>query len=98
MKIELVIHPFYLENGSDKLELRQMVFGSNSRVAELTGIERTAMTYTSLENRFTLLFTSDDAGTRSGFRATYRAIQPGKQMKVLRDKLLFYMIILLPLL
>ena len=79
MKIILVIHFFDLESSSGKLELRQMVSGSNNVVQELTGSENIAKTYTSAENRFTLLFSSGPIfGFRSdkrGFWASYRAIR-----------------------
>ena len=90
MKILLVIHFFSMQTNADKLELRQMVSGSDNFVARLTGFENTARNYTSDENRFTLLFTSDDRYTYRGFQATYHAIQPGKQVKMLFYGILSY--------
>ena len=83
MKIRLVVHFFEMEQGSDKLELRQLVSGSESIVAQLSGSEISARTYTSAENRFILLFTSDYVNTRRGFRASYDAILPGKFVRIL---------------
>ena len=80
LKILLVLHFFDLDTGYDKLELRQMVSGSNNIVAKLTGHSSTARNYTSEENRFSLLFTSNHITTRRGFRASYRAIHLGKQI------------------
>ena len=77
MKIVLVIHVLDLESGYDKLELRQMVSGTSNTVAELSGYIVTDRNFTSAENRFILLFTSDHSVRRTGFRASYRAIPPG---------------------
>ena len=80
LKIVLEIHFYDLEKSFDKLRLSQMSSGSYNLVAEFTGIERTPRNYTSAENRFTLLFTSDGSGSRKGFLASYRTIL-GKQFK-----------------
>ena len=78
MKIVLVINVLDLESGYDKLELRQMVSGTSNTVAELSGTDRTPRNYTSAENRFTLLFTSDHSVTKRGFSASYYTIRSGK--------------------
>ena len=77
MKIVLLIHFLELEYSYDKLRIRQTVSGSQRNVTELTGY-MTDRNFTSAENRFILLFTSDHSATRRGFRASYYAIRPGK--------------------
>ena len=80
-KIRLQIHFFDLENGYDKLRIQQTVSGSDNVVADLSGTIRTPRNYTSAENRFILLFTSDHSITKRGFIASYHAIRPGKWFK-----------------
>ena len=77
MQIVLTIHPYDLETNFDKLELRQMVSGSDNIVGILTGNENVERRFTSAENKFTLLFTSDGSVTRRGFRASYSVISSG---------------------
>ena len=89
MKILLVIHSFDLETSDDKLELRQMVSGSNNFVTEFTGTEIAPRNYTSAENKFTLFFRSNPIDTRGGFKASYSAIG-GKQFNMLFYRKLFY--------
>ena len=77
MRIVLVLHLFDLESCCDKLLLTQVVSGMNEVVAELSGSERIRRQYISVENRFTVLFTSDGSVTRGGFRASYFTLEKG---------------------
>ena len=82
MRIHLEFDVFYLGSCCDKLQIQQMISGTNYIVAELTGSAATQRNFTSAENRFTLYFTTDYSGTSRGFRANYYAIQSGKQVQM----------------
>ena len=77
-RIVLELQFYDLESGYDVLKIKQMVSGSNNEVATLTGTRNSRIQYTSAENRFTLLFTSDRSVTRRGFSANYYTIPSGR--------------------
>ena len=77
-RIVLEVQFYDFEQCCDRLVIRQMVSGSSNEVANLSGERNSPIRYTSAENRFTLIFTSDYSVTRRGFRASYYTIRSGR--------------------
>ena len=73
-RIVLEFQFYDFESCCDRVVIKQMVAGSNSEVARLSGTRNSPIQYISAENRFTLQFTSDGSVTRRGFVATYRTL------------------------
>ena len=77
-RIVLTLDYVELDQGYDKLVVKQLVSGYLSYVAVLTGSKNTNRRFISEEHVFVLLFESDGFGTARGFRARYHTMQLGK--------------------
>lgn len=84
-RIVLTFDDFELEQGYDKLGIKQLSSRSLVHVTELTGSKVTGRSFTSAENLFVLQFTSDKTVTARGFVARYHTIKSGSKKGALAD-------------
>ena len=77
-RIVLTVDFVDLDQGYDKVAVKQLVSGYLSYVAVLTGSTNRKRTFISEEHVFVLLFESDGFGTGRGFTARYHTFQLGK--------------------
>ena len=77
-RIVLTLDFVDLDQQFDKILVKQLVAGSLSNVAVITGSTSSSRRFISAEHVFVLLFESDAVGTARGFTASYHTFKIGK--------------------